>query len=443
LLVSPTGSGKTFIGSQIAHRYIAKHATSGGRVVWVAHRDELIDQACSALRMTGLTVGARGVGASANVQVAMIQTLARRREAPDGTLVVLDEAHHYSDGAATWTDVARAYLANGAKIVGLTATPARADGQALHGFDALHTVAQIGELVSLGHLVPLRWRGPRRMLGKGLIARTPAEAWERHARGRRTVVFAPNVAEAERYALGFHAIGASARVVSDRCSADERASALDSLANGSLDVLCNVNVLTEGWDCPRVSCVIVGRRCGSQGLWIQMTGRGLRTYEGKEDCVLLDLCGLAHVLGRPDDDRVYQLDGEGITLAAKNPIAGMRLCRVCGAPLEDRAKCGECGKDHSAAEMRSVAEDLDDWRDAYAAALREIKPTKPAIALASMMRQATEKGWKPGAVAFRFKGIFKRFPDIATKRTAEQLNALSDYEFRKITAHLTNPSSGS
>ncbi len=279
-------------------------------------------------------------------------------------------------------------------------------------------------------------------MGKNLIARTPAEAWERHARGRPTVVFAPNVAEAERYALGFHAIGVSARVVSDRSTPDERAAALSSLATGALDVVCNVNVLTEGWDCPRVSCVIVGRRCGSQGLWLQMTGRGLRPFEGKADCLLLDLCGLAHVLGRPDEDRVYSLTDDGITLAAKRAAGLERLCRVCGAPLGDAAKCEECGKDHSAAEMRSAAEELDDWRDAYAAALREIKPTKPAIALASMMRKAAELGHKPGSVAFKFRGIFKRFPDVATKRIAEQLNALSDYEYRKITAHLTDSSPG-
>lgn len=431
LIVAPTGSGKTTIATVAARDYLAAHQQAGGRVVWIAHRDELLDQAAATLQRAGLAVGYRGVGASAPVQVRMVQSLARRGEVPEGSLVVLDECHHYA-GSNRWTDVARTYLGARAKILGLTATPARADGQALHGFDHLVTSAQISQLQRDGYLVPLVWRGPPRLMPVGKVARMPAEAWGRHASGRRTVVFAPTVEEATRYDAGFAAHGVRSAVVSERSTPEQRARALAELADGRLTVVCNVAVLTEGWDCPPVSCVIVGRRCGSQGLWLQMTGRGLRPSYGKTDCMLLDLCGLAHTLGRPDEDRVYHLDGDGITLAAGAKALGTRLCRVCGAPLpEDSQVCVECGKDHAIAAMRSADEELGDWQVRYEAAKTALQPSRGALCLAGIMRKAEAaaragKPWKNGAVRFRFEAIMRRAPSGDEMRQAAAVNSAAE-----------------
>jgi len=370
----------------------------------------------------------------------------------DGTFIVLDEAHHYA-GSNRWTDVARAYLAAGAKILGLTATPSRADGQALHGFDYLVTSAQIRELTGLDQpLVPVVWRGPSYTLPVNKVARMPAEAWDRHARGRRTIVFGPTIEECGRYAEGFRDLGLRVAVVSERCTPDERRIALRDLASGTLDVVCNVAVLTEGFDCPAVSCVIVGRRMGSQALWLQTVGRGLRAVldpsdatgmrwargtDGapiKRDCMLLDLCGLAHSLGRPDEDRVYHLEGEGITLAAGSKAVSLRLCKVCGAPLpEDSTTCSECGKDHSPREMRSADEELGEWTVRYEAAKAALQPSRGALALAGIMRRADAaavagKPWKPAAIRFRFMAIFKREPRADEMREAQMVNrAASDF----------------
>jgi len=268
----------------------------------------------------------------------------------------------------------------------------------------------------------------------GKLARMPAEAWARHARGRRAVVFAPTVEEALRYEEGFGALGIACETVSERSSMEQRTGALARIASGRTTVVCNVAVLTEGWDCPPVSCVIVARRCGSQGLWLQMTGRGLRPHpeSGKTDCMLLDLCGLAHSLGRPDEDRVYHLDGDGIRLAAGSKLAGLRLCRVCGAPLpDDSTVCVECGKDHAIKAMRSAEEELGEWTARYEAAKAAIKPSRGTLCLAGIMRRAlaaAESGqpWKPSAVRFRFQSIMKRQPSADEWRQARELNRAAE-----------------
>lgn len=428
LVVSPTGSGKTCMGSMMA----AGHVQRGGRVVWLAHRVELVDQAARALRSMGLEVGCRGLSPGAPVQVHMVQTLARRDLGPDGTLVVADEAHHFAIGG-DWTRVLKGYLDCRARIVGLTATPARADGKALEGFDALVVSTTIAELTGERHLVPVRWLGPDSPTRKDRIQSSPADAWSKHARGRTTVVFAPHVQAMQDYADEFRRLRCRVDVVSDRSRPEERAGVLARLEAGLLDVVVNVQVLTEGWDCPRVSCVIVGRRVGSQALWVQMTGRGLRPHDGKRDCLLIDLCGMAHTLGLPDEPRTYSLDGDGMVLARKGS-APVRLCRVCGVPLGDAVRCEECATDHAQVTPVSLGGDLVEWRARYEAALRELRPSRPAIALAGILRKArsAEKPWKPRAAAIRFRAIFGREPDAETMRQARQLNELADDEFARV-----------
>lgn len=424
LVVSPTGSGKT----RLAAEMVGAHVRKGGRVVWLAHRVELVEQAAATLRSIGLEVGARGLGASAAVQVCSVQTLARRDVAPDGTLVIADEAHHFASGN-DWTRLTRGYLDSGAYLVGLTATPARADGKALPGFHAIVVSTTIQKLVEAGYLVPLRWKGPHAPTPKDKLARSPADAWSTFARGRSTVVFAPHVQAAQDYCADLRKSGARCEVVSERCTPEFRESVLISLEHGSLDAVCNVQVLTEGWDCPRVSCVIVARRVGSQALWIQITGRGLRPHAGKRECLLLDLCGMAHVLGLPDEDHEYSLTGEGITLS--RPIASrVRVCRVCGAPMElGQSRCQECGKDHSLITPVAIGSDLVDWRAAYVRVRNELRPSKPAIALAGIMRMASKRGWRQGAVEARYRSIFRRYPDAETVEMARRLNSQSEQEF--------------
>ena len=411
LVVSPTGSGKTCMGAMMAARFVA----TGKRVAWGAHRGELLDQAEATLRSFGLEVGRDGKAASAPVQLGTFQQWTARGQCPDADVFFPDEAHHMGDRVG-WQMIPRTYKEKGARIIGLTATPARADGRALPDFDAIVVAAQIHELQARGLLVPLRWRGPGKGLGARKIASEPAEAYREEAAGRCAVVFAPNMNAAQAYVEGFQRDGVRVRLVRGDMRYEERRIALEQHADGRLDVLVNVAVLTEGWDNPRCDCVIVARGCESPALWIQMTGRGLRPYPGKTECVLLDLNGLAHELGRPDAPATYSLEGAGIVINDAAKLTGERLCKVCKALLPGgEMVCVECGKDHSPPVPKAVDAPLTDWEQGWEAAKAAVKPSRIVLALAGILHKRdlaakAGKPWKNGAAEYRFSFIFKRRP---------------------------------
>jgi DNA repair protein RadD len=411
LLVSPTGSGKTCMGAMMVQRFVA----AGKRVAWGAHRGELLDQAARTLRSFGLTVGLRGLGEGAQVQLGTFQEWTKRGQAPNADVFIPDEAHHMGDRVG-WQMIPQTYRANGAIIVGLTATPSRADGRALPDFDDIVVAAQIRELQAQGLLVPLRWRGPSasQVIDSKHIAQTPVEAYLAECPGRCAVVFASNTVAAESFREGFEAAGIRARVVTGTMDREERARALVEHADGDTTVLLNVAVLTEGWDNPRCDCVIVARGCESPALWIQMAGRGLRPFAGKTNCMLLDLRGTAHTLGLPDAPAEYSLEGAGITILDAGP-AGERICKLCKRPLDGELVCSECGTDHTPKVPKAVGAPLTDWEEGIAAAREGVKPSRMVSALAGIMHKAHEaeakgKPWKRGAVEFRFSFIFKRRP---------------------------------
>lgn len=411
LVVSPTGSGKTCMGAMMVARFVAR----GKRVAWGAHRGELLDQAARTLVSFGLTVRLRGVGPEdAAVQLGTFQEWTSRGKAPDADVFVPDEAHHMGDRVG-WQLIPNTYRDSGARIIGLTATPARADGRSLPDFEAIVVAAQIADLQALGLLVPLRWRGPSAELAAQKIARSPVDAYLDEARGRCAVVFAPNTNAAQAFVDEFRAAGVTCKLVTGEMPARERALALEEHSDGRIAVLCNVAVLTEGWDNPRCDCVIVARGCESAALWIQMAGRGLRPYEGKRDCVLLDLKGIAHTLGRPDSPADYSLEGEGIVLSDRGQI-GPRMCKVCKAELPaGEFVCLECGKDHSPPVPKAINAPLTDWEEGWRATRDALKVSRPVAALAGILRKREDsatkgKPWKPGAAELRFSFIFKRRP---------------------------------
>lgn len=339
LLVSPTGSGKTFIGCLI----VAGSVRRKHRAAWFAHRVELRDQAVASLERIGLEVGHSGLGSSRPVQVVSTQGSLSCEEVPDAELVVIDEAHHYA--ADEWGRLLAAYPK--AIIIGLTATPERGDSRGLgHMFDELHVVAQPKELVKLWEsdntqgLVPCEVIAPRRVQSPGELCQPPVEAYQEHARGRRNVVFASNVREACDFAAAFKSAGISAHIVHGELAADIRERNLRDFAAGRVKVIVNVFVLTEGWDCPATDCVTVARKMGSCSMFLQAAGRGARPSPGKSSWMLLDLAGITHLHGHPFDDRVYSLEGPGIMLAGDK---GPRFCRSCGEELREPGPCPDCG----------------------------------------------------------------------------------------------------
>lgn len=400
LLVSPTGSGKSTIGSLIVRDAVSR----GRRVAWFAHRNELRAQAVETLARCGVNAGHSGAGRGEPVQVVSTQGATSCEEVPEADLVVLDEAHHYA--ADEWKRIPDAYPK--ATIVLLTATPERADGRGLgHLADDLILVAQPRELVEKGHLVdcgPDHIYRPDRLQEPGTLCMPPVEIYREHGEGGRNVVFATSVDHACKFVADFKMAGIDAALVHGGLDAEVRARALESFSSGRVRVLVNVFVLTEGWDCPAVDVVTIARNMGSTSMYIQACGRGLRPSPGKSHLKLFDLAGVSHVHGTPVDDRVFSLDGVGMKLARD---AGPRFCRACGGLLEEVGPCPKCKRSR-----RSSVSDPIYSRDPIAKFAR-YKTDDEATRIKRLVKFIGEeraKGHHWKRALYRYKGTYQVQP---------------------------------
>lgn len=407
LLVLPTGAGKTRTASHVIERYLARDPAR--RVLFVVHRIELAKQAARQLPGPVRVVsGDLDDGpADAPVTVASVQTLLARDLRPEATMVVIDEAHNYA--APEWCQVVASY--DRALVLGLTATPERGDGRPLGDlFDELIAPTSIAELTAAGVLVPCEvYAPPARQQG---LASEPHEALARHkdtARPwRKAVVFAANVAHAESIAEQCRAMGWRTGVVTGDVGDRDRAATLDAFKRGELDVLCNVFVLTEGWDDPSTDCLVLARGCTHGGTYLQMVGRVLRASPGKSRCVVLDLTGATHDHGLPDAPRRYSLEGKGVS--AEKAVA-IRQCLACGAAYQPGPRvCPVCGEAVpppppprlSSAELGRIMEThSQDKRRATWEALQ---------------RTARERGYKSGWAAYQFKVRYGAWPSFGGSR---------------------------
>lgn len=341
-LVLPTGAGKTVVAASI----IDGATKRGNRTLFLAHRTELIDQTVSKLAVAGVhdvrvIQAERDLGHPlAPVIVASVQTVTTERwlgKLSEPHLIIVDEAHHLI--AASWHRIVAAYPA--ALRLGLTATPQRGDGRGLGDvFDSLVVGATVRELTDLGHLVPCRIWAPPAALDTAELALDPVAAYQQHGHGQRAILFALTVEQARQTAADFAAAAISSDVVTGTGSRHARADSLARFAGGATSVLCNVNVLTEGFDDPPVAVCILARKPQHCGLFRQMAGRVLRPAPGKRGATLIDLCGSVHDHGTPDMDLEYSLDGRAIS---KVPRDAIRQCPTCGSVFLAAAVCPTCG----------------------------------------------------------------------------------------------------
>lgn len=322
-IVMATGLGKTRTFTELA----SIEASRGGKVLILVHRDELAQQTLATIRAfdPSLSVGlvkAEHREVYAKVVVGSVQTLARqrRREELDGvTLVIVDEAHHAA--ARSYLDVLEHYgCFRDTRALGVTATMSRSDDRGLG--DVWQDVVFKRDIlfgIRDGYLVDVRGkavevegldlasvaksRGDYQdgALGDAMLACDAAEAiaqaYKENAADRQGVLFAPTVATAQAFAEALTAAGIPAETVTGATSLEDRALIYKRVRHGDTQVLSNCMVLTEGFDMPQLSCGVIARPTQSQGLYIQMAGRVLRTHPGKKDALLLDVVGVTARMG--------------------------------------------------------------------------------------------------------------------------------------------------
>ncbi len=383
LLVLPTGGGKTCIAALIIRGAIAK----GRRVLFLAHRREIIAQSFWKIVDAGVPETSAGVvmangritdrtGAAydarrplAPVQVASVQTLVRRAQ-PQADLVFVDEAHHNT--ADSYQAIASAYLASGAKIVGLTATPCRGDGRGLgDAFDHLHVIAQTSGLIANGYLSePRCWTLPSpdlkgvrvikgdydqaeldKRLNTTKLAADIVREYQRLGDGRTAVVFCVSVAHSKNVCTQFNAAGIPAEHLDAETPTDVRDAILRRLADGTTAVCCNMGVLTEGWDLPRAKYCAVVRPSKSLGLYLQMVGRVLRPWQGVAP-IIADHGGCIKMHGLPQEDREWSLDGKEKVAPGAAPT---KECPSCGCTVPAAARvCPNCGYEFPEKEIEAA-----------------------------------------------------------------------------------------
>ena len=324
LLVLPTGTGKTIVFASVA----ADQVRAGDRVLILAHRGELLEQAADKLqRSTGLVSAVEKADATClntwfRVVVGSVQTLqrtARLERFPRdyfGTIII-DEAHHaITDGYRRILD----YFDH-AMVLGVTATPDRGDMRNLgEVFDSLAFEYKLTDAIKEGYLcrilaqtVPLKLDISSVTLSGGdyavgdlgtaldpYLEQIAAEMAVR-CKDRKTVVFLPLIKTSQKFRDLLNAHGFRAAEVNGQ--SDDRRQVLADFDAGKYNVLCNSMLLTEGWDCPSVDCVVVLRPTKVRSLYSQMVGRGTRLSPGKTDLLLLDFLWMTdkHELCRPAD----------------------------------------------------------------------------------------------------------------------------------------------
>lgn len=338
ILVSPTGSGKTHMGSEIVKRLVAK----GKRVLWIAHRSELIEQAAEALSMAiGQTVSTTLCAQFAPVIVCSIQTLiaADKEDWPKDVVLVVDECHHIV--APQWRAIPDHY--HYTRILGLTATPTRKDEIPLGVvFGQMVNAVHYSELIRQNYLVDCTVYAPAYKLDKG-IAMEPLAAYEKHLKGKCGFVYVRTKLEAEDLAVEFTAAGVPSAAITDSTPGKIRTQRLKDLKSGKLLVLMNVYTLTEGVDVPCAEFVMLARNCGHISMFLQIVGRALRIYPGKMRAIIVDLVGAMREHGFPTEDRYWDImSGKPNT----GDVARYGVeCPDCMAYFMRASKCPECNHD--------------------------------------------------------------------------------------------------
>lgn len=374
LLVCPTGGGKTIIAADIIHSAFSK----GSRVVFLAHRKELIDQTSEKLSRFdvphGIIQAGRLTNPGAHVQVASVQTLIRRPGLLERVdLIFADECHH----ATTANTYAKLFgWWPNAKILGLTATPWRLDGKGLGDiFERHHVAATPSELKKNGFLVPITGhlfaaldtrsiaiRGGdysssdlARVAAKKYIHGKIVDEWIARANGKRTVVYACGIDHSTLIRADFAERGIKAEHLDGNTPQQERDAIVRRVRSGETTVVTNCAVLTEGVDVPELECVILARPTLSTTLYLQMVGRVLRPAEGKAVAVIHDHAGCIQAHGHPFAKRDW--DPEKNPNKKRGEKARILRCHACGCVI-DEFPCAGCGAERPAAKATAGARDM-------------------------------------------------------------------------------------
>lgn len=463
VLMAPTGGGKTYIGLRLCQGAIER----GKRVIFICDRKTLINQTSAVANAYGMPLhgvfqaGHPKFAPQRQFQIASAQTIAARGLTDNWDVIVVDECH------SLYRAVTDLVMSTKAAVIGLSATPfTKGLGKI---YSRVVNAATMHELTEQKILAPLRVLTCKRIDMKGAKTNSRGEwsdkaaeergnaivgdvvlEWVRHAEDRKTIAFGPTVDHCEELVRKFNAAGVNARTFTGYTSDSERAELLEEYRkpDSKIRVLVSVEALAKGFDVQDVGCVIDCRPLRkSLSVFVQMIGRGLRSYPGKQDCLLLDHSGNV-VRFRDDFSDIYfhglsELDaGERLDKTVReddddDETYVPKPCPQCGAtPMGKR--CIRCGfepvrvsdiehEDGTAEEM----ELLFDVKK-YAPSLRELYN-----AIASYKRARAKPNGNPkGATAHAFRDITGNWPPPSFDFDTAPETPVSDALERKLISRM-------
>ena len=439
IYVCPTGSGKSIVAAEIARLADAK----GSRTLFLLHRRELVKQMLGSLSeaLPDQPIGVEAAGFIsvpwARMQVASVQSLVRRDINLDPSLIIVDEVHHCR--ASSWELIFKRYPA--AKRIGLTATPERLDGKGLGehfgtmvlGPSIQQLVENIDPATGLPYLAPCRTMTipvglslegvPKTRHGEyqekevskritgGVVAKA-ADAYMQYARGKQAIFFGVHRDHSRRVCAELRQRGVSAEHVDGEDHTSRRDRVMAEFKDRRIQVVGNCDLISEGFDAPSCDAILMGSPTRSITRFLQQAGRAMRPGPDKT-ALILDLAGIVHELGLPDEPREWSLEDGEVREQRKKRVLP-RACLKCKTAFYGRA-CPACRYEEPMAAVQEVETELHDasnmarpkpprkkrsdvWRD-LAIAKKSSNPRKAVEAI------ARRRGYKPGMGRPYFAGL--------------------------------------
>lgn len=372
--VAPCGAGKTIMTVWMARGT----ALSGRRAIFMVHRQELIEQTSATFTAMGIRHGLIAAGAAKEydlpVQIASVQTLIHRLsqvQAPD--LLICDECHHIV--ANTYRKIVDQFSSS--YVLGVTATPERIGGQGLGEiFESLVLGPSAADLIAAGNLTPYDYYAPptkfdpaaahvrfgeyvkndllSQMDDADVIGDIVAN-YQKLAAGKRAICYCINRAHSKHVAESFRAAGIPAEHIDGETHKAVRARTIEDFRTGRLQILCNAELLGEGFDVPAMEAVILARPTASLTLYIQQSMRPLRPDPNNPEkrAVIIDHVGNVFRHGMPDEEREWSLE----TKKRKPRAMAIKICPACYTAVPSTARTCPCGHVFAAApEERKITE---------------------------------------------------------------------------------------
>ncbi len=367
LFQMPTGTGKTRLFSSIIRdtqrQSYEEHKRKG--VLVLAHRIELIQQIDETLSQKyGIAHGIIKSGGEEEmklpVQVASVQTIVKRldRWKQKGfSYIIIDEAHHAV--ASTYMTICKQFP--DAMILGVTATPCRLTGDALKRlFGALIISQPVSKFIEQGYLSPYYYYSIKsdsftqreldsinhfniegdyaeadmlRVCDTNRVRANIIAAYLKYAKGKKGIIYTINQSHNQHICEEFEKIGVKIKSIDSKTPAEERKQTVAQFKRGAIDIICNVNIFSEGFDCPDCEFIQLARPTCSLAMYLQQVGRGLRPHEKKAQAIILDNVGSYNKFGLPSANRQWRRHFEGLgqrvtqSSAATNGLGGGWLPR--------------------------------------------------------------------------------------------------------------------